>query len=103
MSLLIEKFSNIRNTDDSLVKKNKSKFYPEKDNNCELNKFFENIGKLTATTTTKQYKQPSHKQKQDLKIYRKTKKESDKRSAVVILNKSYNRSKIQETSRDETN
>ena len=37
---LIEKFKNKRDTDDSLVK-NKSKFFPDKNNNGELNTFFE--------------------------------------------------------------
>ena len=39
---LIEEFNNKENTDDS-QEKNKSKFFPDQDNNRELNTFFEKL------------------------------------------------------------
>ena len=64
-SLLIEKFKNKRDTDDSLVK-NKTKFFPDKNNNSELNTFFEKFWSINLKEKTTK-NNPSQKQTQALK------------------------------------
>ena len=68
---LIEKFKNKKGTDDSLVK-NKTQFFPDRNNNNELNTFFKKLWNINLKEK-KTKNNLSQKQKQALKIYRKMK------------------------------
>ena len=63
---LIEKFKNKKDTDDSLVK-NKTKFFPDKNNNSELNSFEKS--RNINLKEKKTQKIISHKTKTSLKIH----------------------------------
>ena len=85
---------------------NKTKFFLDKNNTSELNTFFEKLRginlKLKKKTTTKI---TSHKNKNVLRIYGKMItiiKEVDNGSTVVILHKTYYKTKIPEILKDET-
>ena len=95
---LIEKFRNQKDTDDSLVK-NKTKFFPDKNNNSEQNIFFEKLWSISLKEKKTTVNNFSQNQKQALKIYRKMKtiiKEADKGNTVVILDKKYYKTKLPE-------
>ena len=59
---LIEKFHMKENTDNSQVK-NKSNFFPDKDNNSELNTFFKNLWNISLKEKTTYNNLSSNKDK----------------------------------------
>ena len=100
---LIEIFKNTKDTDNSLVK-NKTKFFLDK-NNCELNTFFEKLWNINLKEKTTK-NNLSQKQKQAFKNLQENEniiiKEADKGSAIVILDKAFYKTKIQEILEDKT-
>ena len=101
---LVEKFNNLEDKDDSLVK-NKSKFCPSKGSNGELDSVFERLENLNLQEKKNVRDNLSQKQHQALMDLKDNDniiiKEADKGNAVVIMDTDYYKQKIQEMLSDE--